>query len=180
MQCVLRSWKYDVLCQRRFILERRQVVIVTMETSESCILKWKDRVGGLGDAAVNPGTLSGKSRIVSSRGVTDDGRSNSMSGLSIVNERHQAFVRTVNPDLATQRYATGTSRRRSDRAARARLELYRCGAGNWSSALIYNALSRGGEARDEQQNRASIVPTVSNQLLSDQIDESTHEIPGHL
>ena len=46
--------------------------------------KWKAWVGGLGDAAVNPGTPLGKSRIVSSAGVSDDGGSNPMSGFSVV------------------------------------------------------------------------------------------------
>jgi hypothetical protein len=47
--------------------------------------KWKAWVGGLGDAAVNPGTPLGKSRIVSSDGVSDDGGANPMSGFSVVN-----------------------------------------------------------------------------------------------
>ena len=46
--------------------------------------KWKAWVDGLGDAAVNPGTPLGKSKIVSSSGVSDDGGSNPMSGFSIV------------------------------------------------------------------------------------------------
>ena len=46
--------------------------------------KWKAWVGGLGDAAVNPGTPLGKSRIVSSAGVSDDGGPNPMSGFSVV------------------------------------------------------------------------------------------------
>ena len=46
--------------------------------------KWKAWVDGLGDAAVNPGTPLGKSRIVSAGGVSDDGGSNPMSGFSIV------------------------------------------------------------------------------------------------
>jgi len=46
--------------------------------------KWKAWVGGLGDAAANPGTPLGKSRIVSSDGVSDDGGANPMSGFSVV------------------------------------------------------------------------------------------------
>ncbi len=46
--------------------------------------KWKAWVDGLGDAAINPGTPLGKSTIVSSGGVSDDGGSNPMSGFSIV------------------------------------------------------------------------------------------------
>ncbi len=46
--------------------------------------KWKAWVGGLGDAVVNPGTPLGKSRIVSSLGVSDDGGWNPLIGFSIV------------------------------------------------------------------------------------------------
>ena len=46
--------------------------------------KWQAWVDGLGDAAVNPGTPLGKSRIVSASGVSDDGGPNPMSGYSIV------------------------------------------------------------------------------------------------
>ena len=46
--------------------------------------KWKAWVAGLGDAVVNPGTPLGKSRIVSSGGVSDDGGSNPMTGFSVV------------------------------------------------------------------------------------------------
>ncbi len=46
--------------------------------------KWKAWIGGLGDAVVNPGTPLGKSKIVSSAGVSDDSGSNSLTGFSIV------------------------------------------------------------------------------------------------
>ena len=46
--------------------------------------KWKAWVGGLGDAAVNPGTPLGKFTTVSAGGVSDDGGSNSMMGFSVV------------------------------------------------------------------------------------------------
>ena len=46
--------------------------------------KWKAWVGGLGDAVVNPATPLGKSRTVSSGGVSDDGGSNPLSGFTIV------------------------------------------------------------------------------------------------
>ena len=46
--------------------------------------KWEAWIGGLGDAAVNPGTPLGKSKIVSSSGVSDDGGSNPMLGFSVV------------------------------------------------------------------------------------------------
>ncbi len=35
--------------------------------------KWKAWIGGLGDAVVNPATPLGKSKTVSSGGVSDDG-----------------------------------------------------------------------------------------------------------
>ena len=46
--------------------------------------KWQAWVDGLGDAVVNPDTPLGKSRIVSSDGVSDDGGPNSLTGYSIV------------------------------------------------------------------------------------------------
>jgi len=46
--------------------------------------KWKAWVGDLGDAVVNPGTPLGKSKTVSSGGVSDDGGSNPLSGFSMV------------------------------------------------------------------------------------------------
>ncbi len=46
--------------------------------------KWGAWLGGLGDAVVNPGTPLGKSKIVSSNGVSDDGGSNALTGYSIV------------------------------------------------------------------------------------------------
>ena len=46
--------------------------------------KWQAWVDGLGDAAVNPGTPLGKSRIVSSDSVSDDDGPNSLTGYSIV------------------------------------------------------------------------------------------------
>ncbi len=46
--------------------------------------KWKAWIDGVGDAVVNPGTPLGMSKTVSSGGVSDDGRSNPLSGFSIV------------------------------------------------------------------------------------------------
>ncbi len=46
--------------------------------------KWHAWVKGLGAAAVNPGTPLGKSRIVSSSGVSNDAGPNALSGYSIV------------------------------------------------------------------------------------------------
>ncbi len=45
--------------------------------------KWKAWVGGLGDALINPGTPFGKSRTVSTGGVSDGG-ANRLVGYSIV------------------------------------------------------------------------------------------------
>ncbi len=56
----------------------------TPEEGAKNMAKWKAWVGGLGDAVVNPGTPLGKSRIVSSLGVSDDGGSNPLLGFSIV------------------------------------------------------------------------------------------------
>jgi len=46
--------------------------------------KWEAWLGGLGDALVNPGNPVGKSKTVSSGGVSDDGGSNPLAGFSIV------------------------------------------------------------------------------------------------
>ena len=46
--------------------------------------KWRAWVGGLGDASVNRGSPFGKSKIISSGGVSDDGGSNHLTGYSIV------------------------------------------------------------------------------------------------
>ncbi len=46
--------------------------------------KFEAWVGGLGDAVVNPGHPLGKSKTVSSSGVSDDGRSNPLVGFSIM------------------------------------------------------------------------------------------------
>ncbi len=54
------------------------------EAGAKHMAKWKAWIGGLGDAVVNPGTPLGKSKTVSSSGVSDDGGSNPMSGFSIV------------------------------------------------------------------------------------------------
>ncbi len=45
---------------------------------------WKAWVSGLGDAAVNPGTILKKSKTVSTEGVSDDGGSNPLLGFSIL------------------------------------------------------------------------------------------------
>ena|SRR5258706_14518402 len=47
--------------------------------------KWRAWAGGLGDALVNPGTPMGMPKKVSSRGVSENGGSNRLTGFSIVN-----------------------------------------------------------------------------------------------
>ncbi len=56
----------------------------SVEEGAKHMAKWKAWVGGLGDAVVNPGTPLGKSKTVSSGGVSDDGGSNPLVGFSIV------------------------------------------------------------------------------------------------
>ena len=46
--------------------------------------KWQAWVGGLGDVMVDPGVPFGKSKTVSSSGVSDDAGSNRVTGFSIV------------------------------------------------------------------------------------------------
>ena len=46
--------------------------------------KWKAWVSGLGDLLVNPGTPLGRSKTVSSSGVSDDGGPNPLMGFSVV------------------------------------------------------------------------------------------------
>ena len=54
------------------------------EAGAELMAKWNAWLGGLGDAVVNPGTPLGKSKTVSSSGVSDDGGSNPLSGFSIM------------------------------------------------------------------------------------------------
>ena len=46
--------------------------------------KWQAWVGGLGSAVVNPGTPLGKSKIVSSAGVSDYSGADRLTGFSMV------------------------------------------------------------------------------------------------
>ena len=48
------------------------------------MVKWQSWAAGLGDAIVDPGMPFGQSKTVSADGVTDDGGSNPLSGISIV------------------------------------------------------------------------------------------------
>ncbi len=54
------------------------------EAGSEQMAKWQAWVGGLGDAVVNPGTPLGKSKIVSSSGVSDDGGAGALTGFSVV------------------------------------------------------------------------------------------------
>ena len=56
----------------------------TPEEGAKHMAKFEAWVGGLGDAVVNPGHPLGKSKTVSSSGVSDDGGSNPLVGFSIV------------------------------------------------------------------------------------------------
>ena len=58
--------------------------VARSEEGAKLMAKWKAWVGGLGDAMVNPGTPLGKSKTVSSTGVTDDGGTSPLDGYSIV------------------------------------------------------------------------------------------------
>lgn len=54
------------------------------EAGKAFIGKWKEWVGGLGAAMVNPGSPLGKSKTVSSSGVTEGGGANPLAGYSVV------------------------------------------------------------------------------------------------
>ncbi len=56
----------------------------TPEEGAKHMARWKDWLAGLGDAVVNPGTPLGKSKTVSTDGVTDDGGPNPLGGFTIV------------------------------------------------------------------------------------------------
>ncbi len=56
----------------------------TPEEGAKQMEKWKAWVGGLGDAMVNPGTPLGKSKTVSSDGVSDNDGSSRLTGFSMV------------------------------------------------------------------------------------------------
>jgi len=54
------------------------------EESGKYMARWQAWVGNLGKALVNPGVPFGKSKAVSSSGVSDDAGSNRVTGFSIV------------------------------------------------------------------------------------------------
>ncbi|MGI9357625.1 MAG: YciI family protein [Rhizobiaceae bacterium] len=56
----------------------------TPEQGAEHMAKWKAWLGGLGDAVVNPGTPLGASVIINSEGVSEDVRSDRLTGFSVV------------------------------------------------------------------------------------------------
>lgn len=56
----------------------------TKEEGMAHMEKWKAWMSGLGDAVIDPGMPVGPSKTVSSGGVTDDGGSNPLSGITIL------------------------------------------------------------------------------------------------
>ncbi len=54
------------------------------EEGSKYMAKWTAWMSALGDALVNPGTPFGKTKTVSSGGVSEDGGSNRLTGFSIV------------------------------------------------------------------------------------------------
>jgi len=56
----------------------------TPEAGAAFQAKWKAWIGGLGDAAVNPATPLGKSKLVSADGVSDDAGPSALSGFTII------------------------------------------------------------------------------------------------
>ena len=54
------------------------------EEGAKLMARWEAWMGSLGDALVNPGNPLGKSKIVSSGGVSDDGGPNALTGFSVV------------------------------------------------------------------------------------------------
>ena len=56
----------------------------TKEEGAAHMVKWQAWSAGLGDAVVDPGMPVGPSKTVSANGVTDDGGSNPLSGITIL------------------------------------------------------------------------------------------------
>ena len=57
---------------------------MTPEEGQQHMANWKAWMDGLGDAVVDRGVPVGKSKTVSKDGVTDDGGSNPLSGITII------------------------------------------------------------------------------------------------
>lgn len=56
----------------------------SQEEGAKQMANWQAWAEGLGEAIINPGTPTGKPKIVSSKGVSDDTSSNAMTGYTIV------------------------------------------------------------------------------------------------
>lgn len=56
----------------------------TPEEGQAHMAKWKDWMGGLGDAVVSPPSPMKKSKIVTAGGVSDDTRSDGLTGFIMV------------------------------------------------------------------------------------------------
>lgn len=56
----------------------------TPEEGEKAMAAWRDWMGGMGSALVQPGNPVGLSKTVSAQGVADDGGANPLSGYSVV------------------------------------------------------------------------------------------------
>jgi len=56
----------------------------TQEEGAQVMAAWRDWMGGMGDALVQPGNPVGMSRTVDASGVTDNGGANPVSGYSVV------------------------------------------------------------------------------------------------
>lgn len=54
------------------------------EQGKAHMANWMAWMNGLGSAVTNPGTPVGKSKSISASGVTDDGGSNPISGITIL------------------------------------------------------------------------------------------------
>ena len=57
---------------------------MTPEEGQAHMAAWKAWMDGMGDAVVDRGLPVGKSKTVSADGVADDGGSNPLSGISII------------------------------------------------------------------------------------------------
>lgn len=71
---------------------------MTPEQGKAHMEKWKAWMDGLGDAVVDRGVPVGKSKTVSASGVADDGGSNPLSGVSLVEaESIEAAIEMAKP-----------------------------------------------------------------------------------
>ncbi len=56
----------------------------TREKGQAHMTKWNAWIDGLGDAVIDPGMYFGMSKTVSADGVADDGGSNPLSGITVI------------------------------------------------------------------------------------------------